>query len=324
MGTTAMSLIACSTSTSLTDSAAATSQEATAATVTVEDNYGVHTVPSPPQRVVSTDNRSFETLNQWGVTLLAVPKPVVPYTIESYKKDDAIVDLGSHKEPNLEALVAAQPDLVISGQRFAKYHDEIAMLNPGVVVVDFEPRQEQPLDKELIRQTLALGEIFGKHNEAKKLVEDFEKSIERAKKAYNGTDTVMAVNVSGGKIGYIGPKVGRTFGPVFDILNLTPALDVKDASSNHEGDDISVEAIAESNPAWIFVMDRDGAIAAGKGEQFSPAEQVVKNNVALAKVSAVAENKMIFAPTDTYFNEGIITYTRIFNKIADAFETANK
>ena len=52
--------------------------------------------------------------------------------------------------------------------------------------------------------------------EAQKLVDDFEAAIERAQKAYDDAESVMAVTTSGGEIGYIAPTVGRTLGPVFD------------------------------------------------------------------------------------------------------------
>ena len=48
-----------------------------------------------------------------------------------------------------------------------------------------------------------------------------QRSIERAKKAYDGSSTVMAVDVSGGNIGYVAPGKGRTWGPVFDLLGLS-------------------------------------------------------------------------------------------------------
>ena len=42
-----------------------------ASTVTVEDNNGPQTITVPPNSVVATDNRTFETLADWGVELKA-------------------------------------------------------------------------------------------------------------------------------------------------------------------------------------------------------------------------------------------------------------
>lgn len=286
--------------------------------ISVEDNYGEVTIPVPVERAAATDNRTFEILADWDVPVVAAPKRLVPKTIDAFQGDD-VADMGMHREPNLEALVEAKPDLIISGQRFSHHYEEMKKLNPDVPIVDFEPRKDHDFFEDMKREVLAMGKIFGKESEAEGLVADFDKAAERAKKAYNGTDTVMAVNVSGGEIGYIAPKVGRTYGQIFELLNLKPALEVEGASSNHEGDDISVEAIAESNPKWIFVLDRDGAIKADQPD-YQKASKVIADSPALKNVDAIKEQHLVYAPQDTYINESIITYTEMLNDIADAFE----
>ena len=100
-------------------------------TVTIEDNRGTVDITLPVQRAASADNRTFEVLAQWEVPLVAVPKGLMPSTVTAYSGDD-VVDLKNHKEPDLEKLVAASPDLIISGQRFSQYDDQMAELNPGV------------------------------------------------------------------------------------------------------------------------------------------------------------------------------------------------
>ena len=314
-----LGIAACSSSQS-TDTSDTSAAQA-ASTITVEDNYGAVEIAVPVDKVVALDNRSFQILDQWGVDLVAAPIGLIPDTIPNYKNNTNIVDLGSHREPDLEALTAAAPNLIINGQRFSQHYEDIKKLNPNTPMVDFEPREDKNLDEELKRQVTALGEIFGKQEEAKKINDDFDAALNRAKKAYNGSDKVMAVNVSSGEIGYIGPGVGRTFGPVFDMLELTPALEVKDSSSNHEGDDISVEAIAQSNPDWIFVLDRDAAVAE-KGETVVPAKEIISDSAPLKNTKALKEDHVVYAPADTYTNESIITYTVILNEIADAFESA--
>lgn len=314
-------LASCSNSASTGGSDSAASASQAASTVTIDDNHGKVDVAVPVQKVVSTDNRTFQVLDQWGVDLVAAPIPLIPETVPNYKNNADIVDIGTHREPDLEALTAADPDLIIIGQRFVDHYEDVKKLNPEVPVVDLEPRDGKELGAELKREVTALGEIFSKEAEAKKLNDDFDAAVARAKKAYNSNDKVMAVNVSSGEIGYIGPGVGRTFGPVFDMLELTPALEVENSSSNHEGDDVSVEAIADSNPDWIFVLDRDTAIA-DEGETVVPAKEVVGGNAALKNTTAIKKDQVIYAPADTYLNESIITYTAILNDIADAFEAA--
>ena len=313
-----MSLAACGSA----DEGASSNQSSSDSTISIEDNNGELQVPKNPKSVVALDNRSFEILNEWGVELSAAPKKLVPATVTDYKGNEEIKDLGNHKEPDFEALVAAQPDLVISGQRFKDRDEEIKELVPDAAVVELEPREDKPMDEELIRQITTLGEIFDKKDEADKMVQDFNDAKDRAKKAYDeldGDKKVMAVNVSGGEIGYVAPHVGRVWGPVFDWLGMDPALEVDNASSNHEGDDISVEAIADAKPDWMLVMDRDGAINADKPD-YSPAADVIKRADALKGVPALKEDRVLVAPQDTYINESITTYTEILNSLADAFE----
>ncbi|WP_431074225.1 siderophore ABC transporter substrate-binding protein [Microbacterium phyllosphaerae] len=296
--------------------------EAAASSVTIEDNTGTHEIATPPASVVALDNRTFQTLSDWGIELSAGAVALMPDTV-SYLEDDAIVDIGLHSEPDLEAIVAVEPDLIISGQRFTQHNEAIAELVPDATIVDLEPREGESFDAELKRQVTVLGEIFGKKDEAQALVDDFDAAVERAKAAYDDSDTVMAVNTSGGEIGYLAPTVGRSLGPIYDILGLTPALEVDDASDDHQGDDISVEAIAASNPDWLLVLDRD-AVFAAETPDYVQASEILEGSEALASVTAVADEQIVYMPTDTYLNEGIQTYTTFLNDLADALEAAQK
>ncbi len=299
----------------------ASAEPSAAATVEVEDNYGTQTVEAPPASVVATDNRTFETLAEWGVELAAAPRALMPDTI-AYADDESVTDLGNHREPDLEAVVAAEPDLIVNGQRFADFRDDFADLVPDASIVELDPREDQPFDEELKRQTSVLGEIFDRTAEAEEINGAFDAAMQRVVEEYQPGDTVMAVTVSGGEIGYIAPEVGRTLGPLFEIFDFTPALEVDGATDDHQGDDISVEAIADSNPDWILVMDRDAAVSPDDAE-YTPAQEVVENAEALRNVTAVQEDNVVYMPKDTYTNEGIQTYTEFFDTLADAMGEQN-
>lgn len=249
-GAVSLALAACGTDSSGTAGAGGSDDGASTKTVEVEDNNGTQTVQVPPSSVVATDNRTFETLADWGVTLTAASRTLMPST-NPLKNDESIIDLGSHNEPDLEAIVAAEPTLIINGQRFTQHHDAIAKLAPDAAILALDPRDDQPFADELKRQVSVLGTIFDKEAEAQQLGADLDAAIERVRAAYNGTDTVMAVNTSGGTIGYIAPTVGRTLGWAFDALGLKPALEIEGASEDHQGDEVSVEAIADANPTWL-------------------------------------------------------------------------
>ncbi|WP_297790252.1 ABC transporter substrate-binding protein [uncultured Anaerococcus sp.] len=90
-------------------------------------------------------------------------------------------------------------------------------------------------------------------------------------------------------------------------------------SSDHKGDDISVEAIAESNPHYILVLDRDQAKSDSKTS--TPAKDVINNSPALQNLDVVKNNRIYYAPDDTYTNESIQTFTKIFEGLKDLFQS---
>nr|7SF6_A Chain A, Ferric-anguibactin-binding protein FatB [Desulfitobacterium hafniense DCB-2] len=297
-------------------------QVSEASTVEITDVHGTVTVPVNPKNVVALDNRTFETLSDWGIELAAVPKPVMPAD-SPYVKDESVQDIGSHGEPNLEIIAAVDPELVIVGQRFARFYDDIKKLVPNAAVIDlnFDVSTEADAPGEnlvngLKDSTIALGQIFDKNKEAEQLVADFDQAIAEAKSAYNGTDTVMSVVVSGGNIGFSAPHSGRVWGPMYEIFGWTPALKIDGASSDHQGDDVSVEAIAQSNPDWIFVLDRDAAVSSMTDAV--PAQDVIDKSPALQKTTAVSKGQIVYAPKDTYTNESIQTYLELFEELAKA------
>lgn len=291
-------------------------------TVEITDVRGTVTVPINPEKVISLDNRTYDTLVAWGVELVAAPKGVMPDD-SPYVLDEAVQDIGNHREPNLEVIAAADPDLVIIGQRFASFYDEIKALVPNAAVIDLNfdvsEKAEDPganFVNGFIDTTTALGMIFDKGDEAAKLVADFEQAIAAVKTAYNGTDTVMSVIVSGGNIGYSAPGAGRVWGPMYKIFNWVSPLEVNNTTSDHQGDEINIEAIAQSNPDWILVLDRDAGVS---GTDAVPAQDIIDNSPALQNATAVVEGHIVYAPNDTYTNESIQTYIKLFGDLATAF-----
>ena len=254
--------------------------------------------------------------------MAAAPKPVM--SVDSpYVSDESVADVGNHREPNLEIIAAVDPELVIIGQRFATFYDDIKELVPNAVVIDlnFDVSEESDTPGDnllngLRDSTHILGQIFDKNEEAEDLIANFDKAIEDAKSAYNGTDTVMSVVVSGGNIGFSAPGYGRVWGPMYDIFGWTPALEVDSSSSDHQGDDVSVEAIAQSNPDWIFVLDRDASVSSTSDAV--PAQDVIDNSPALKNIKAISEEQILYAPDDTYTNESIQTYIELFDSLTIA------
>lgn len=294
-------------------------ESADSGTIEIEDAHGTVEVPVNPESVVALDNRTFETLDDWDIELSAAAVSLMPDGL-SYLEDDSVEDVGNHREPNLEVIAAAEPDLVIVGQRFGGYYEDIKELVPEAAVIDLNVDTSEEAESTgdnlvngLKDSTTTLGQIFEKEDEAEQLNADFDQAIADAEEAYNGEDTVMGVIVSGGEIGYSAPHTGRVWGPMFEIFGWEPALEVEGSTEDHQGDDVSVEAIADSNPDWIMILDRDAQL----DEESTPAQDVIENSEALQNTTAVSEGQIIYAPADTYLNESIQTYLELFEDMAN-------
>lgn len=290
-------------------------------TVTIEDNHGTVEVPVNPQRVVALDNHVFETLASWDVPLVAAPKGIMGDGLwPQYTEDDAVLDVGMHREPNLESIVAAEPDLIIGGYRFSDSYDDIVAQNPDAVVLELHPREGEEQSDELVRQVEALGQIFDREDEAAAIVADHEQAVADAAAAYDGSSTVIGLITSGGEISYSAPVTGRSIGTLFPTLGLVPAIEQAGEDTSH-GDDIGVEAIAAANPDWIIVLDRDGA-GVGEGE-YRPAAELIGGSEALAGVTAVTQEQVVYLDPDFYLTEDIQAYTALYHQIAQAFSAAS-
>ncbi|MCW2165506.1 iron complex transport system substrate-binding protein [Microbacterium hydrothermale] len=294
--------------------AAAPADEAAAArTVTVDDNHGSIDVPVAPERVVALDNTTFQTLSDWGVTLVAAPKPLMYDLWPSLSGGDEVLDVGLHREPDIEAVVASKPDLIVGGYRFRDIYAQLKDIQPATI--ETSPRDGEDHTAELKRQTAILGQVFDKNDEAAQLSADLDAAIADAKKAYDPSQTVMGLIASGGKIAYAAPGEGRGVGTLFPTLGLTPALDRAAEDASH-GDDISVEAIAAANPEWLFVLDRDAMF----GENgYVAARELVENSEALKNVPAVQKNQIVYLDAGFYLDEGIQAYTKLYRSAAEAF-----
>ncbi|MFN3947935.1 siderophore ABC transporter substrate-binding protein [Microbacterium sp.] len=293
---------------------AAPAEKADAATtVTVEDNHGAIEVPVAPERVVALDNTTFQTLSDWGIALVAAPKSLMYDLWPSLSGGDEVLDVGLHREPDIEAVVASDPDLIVGGYRFREIYEQLKDIQPATI--ETSPRDGEDHTAELKRQVAILGKVFGRDDEAAALAADLDAAIADARTAYDPTQTVMGLITSGGKIAYAAPGEGRGVGTLFPTLGLTPALERAAEDASH-GDDISVEAIAAANPEWLFVLDRDAMF----GEDgYVSAKDLVENSEALKNVPAVQKNQIVYLDGSFYLDEGIQAYTKLYRSAAEAF-----
>lgn len=281
--------------------------------ITVTDMAGNKVTIDSADSVIVTDNRLFRLVSDWGIELSAAPRALMSPN-NPLTTDDSILDLGLHVEPDFEKVVEADPDLIVNGYRFGGLAEEMKKAAPDAAFVDMT-NDELGTDEYLVDSVTLLGEIFAKQDEAKAVIDDFHAAVSAAKDAYDPEITVMGLVTSGNEIRYSSPTEGRGASIFFDLVGLTPALDTE-GSSNHQGDDISIEAIAQSNPDFLLVLDREAAF---KDSDSSPALELINSSTALANVPAVQNKAIYVMPDDFYLTEDIVTYTTVLEELAKAF-----
>ena len=107
-------------------------------------------------------------------------------------------------------------------------------------------------------------------------------------------------------------------GSLFETLGLVSAIDAE-GSTDHTGDEISVEAIAAASPEWLIVLDRDGAF---QEDGYIAAKELIEGSEALKNVPAVAKGQIVYLDANFYLTEGIQAYTDLYAAVAEAFADA--
>ena len=281
--------------------------------VTVTDMAGNEVTIESADSVVVTDNRLFRLVADWGIDLSAAPRALMSPE-NPLKADESILDLGTHAEPDFEKVVEADPDLIVNGYRYGGHAEEMKKAAPDAAFIDMT-NDELSTDEYLVDSVELLGEVFGKQDEAKAVIDDFHAAVAAAKDAYDPDTTVMGLVTSGNEIRYSSPKDGRGSSIFFDLVGLTPALQ-SEGSTNDKGDDISIEAIAQSDADFFLVLDREAAFA---DSESSPALELINSSSALANVPAVQNKAIYVMPDDFYLTEDIVAYTTVLDSLTKAF-----
>ncbi|WP_189426556.1 siderophore ABC transporter substrate-binding protein [Devosia pacifica] len=274
--------------------------------ITVEHAQGETTLPETPQTVLTFDLAALDTLDALGIDVTGVPETTYPEHLSEYAGED-YEKIGSLFEPDYEAVNAIQPDLIIVAGRSSSVYSELAAIAPTVDLSnDWEDFEGSIKDNARI-----LGEIFDKTDEVEQMIADFDETKAETQEAAADAGTGLVVLTSGGEVTAYGP--GSRFGWVHSTAGVTPA--VEDVEAATHGDAISFEFILETNPDWLFVIDRDAAVSSG-GEA---AEQVLDNEL-MAQTTAWSEDQVVYIdPVRAYIiNGGLPALHAMVEQIGDA------
>ena len=217
----------------------------TAFPVTIDAANGKVTVKAPPTAIVSLSPTATEMLFAIGAG-----KQVIAVDDQSnYPSDAPKTDLSGFK-PNVEAIVARKPDLVVISDDSAKLTDSLGKLGIPVLL---EPPAKTFDD--IYVQLGQVGKAVGKDPEAKGVADQMKATItelvnkapRKAVRIYHEVDTTLYAASSSSFIG----AVYKQFG----VTNIADAAD-KDATGYPQ---LSNEAIVSADPQVIFLADTNYA-----------------------------------------------------------------
>lgn len=254
------------------------------APIVLEHAQGETTIDGPAQRIVVLDLGALDTLAALGVedSVVGITKGnVMPEALSQFD-DEKYAGVGSVKEPDLEAVAALDPDLVIAGFRSASLVEELSK-NFKTIDVTFD--YADGFYNGIEFSTNLIAKAVGMEDEGEKQLQEVSDALAAAKEKAPTDKTAMILMTSGGKVSAHGAD--SRFGLVHTELGIKQAI--TDVEAEAHGDAISFEAIAETNPDILYVVDRDAAI----GEEGESAKQVLDNEL-VATTNAWKNDEVVY------------------------------
>ena len=310
-GVLGLSLAACESGTASapsTQPSSAVSQQAettqTPETVTISALNGSKEtveleVPYNPQRIAILDMAALDILDALGVgdRVVGTADTSLEY-LQSYIGGD-IANLGTIKEADLEAVMAAEPDVIFIGGRLATSYDALSEIAP---VVYLATDTELGVVESVRRNAATIASIFGLEAEVEGLMAEFDARIAALQEFAAGKTAIVGMCTSGGfnVLGNDGrcSIIGREIG--FENIGVDANID----TSTH-GNEASFEFIVEKAPEYIFVMDRDAAIGTDGAKL---AQEIMENELVMGTDAYQSGNIVYLAnPAVWYTAEGGIT-----------------
>ncbi|HIC2068375.1 TPA: siderophore ABC transporter substrate-binding protein [Raoultella ornithinolytica] len=278
--------------------------------ISVHHAQGVTLVPVKPKVVATLDIASLDTLSAIGVDVAGVPSPLyVPYLAKF--GDSKYHKVGSLFEPDYEALNALSPNLIIVGGRSAPKYAQLAKLAP---TIDMSPDQKHRVDS-TIGHAQIFGQIFGKEVEVAQRVSKLRQSVAILRAHTANIGNGLLIMTSGGRISALGPD--SWFGTLYNDFGVRPAV-TKLVSQGPHGQIVSSEFILQTDPDWLFVIDRDAAI----GQTGASAKQLLDNELVRQTRAWKAGHVVYLDPVTWYIvGDGLSALQMMVDEVTRAVTT---
>lgn len=260
-------------------------------TIQVNHKLGRTTLQLNPDRVVAMDIGALETMHELGVKAVGTPRKFIPAYLSTLKDNPDITDVGSVVEPDFEAIAALNPNLILISTRQERFYDELKDIAPTVFVGTDNKNYFESFENNV----KLIGRIFQKEDLALEKLKTIEQKVKTAQDRYSqDPNKGLFLIYNNGKFSAFGK--GSRFGFIHDVLQIKPLMDLDDESVH--GQRVSNELVAERNPDYLFIVDRNAAVVGKKANK-----QDVENRL-IQQTNAFKNKKIFYLDPEVWFISG--------------------
>ncbi|UFU05659.1 ABC transporter substrate-binding protein [Ruania halotolerans] len=232
-------------------------------TRTVEHALGTAEIPADPQRVVMTESAGLGLLIGLGVTPVAAPLfggfSELPDYVSAQLPDDFTV-VGTPREPNLEAIAALEPDLIIGVDFIVSENlNSLEGIAPTIAYHGFDERGRGTGWTE---QLTELGELLALEDEAIQNIKDFEDRVASIDAQLpDSGETIAVLRARPDELRFYNTSSTLSSSVIQNLQHITlvdPAFgEVADSGSPWSV--IALENLPEISSDWIYVVPDSAA-----------------------------------------------------------------
>lgn len=231
------------------------------------------TVPYDPQRIAVIDFASLDILDNLGLgdRVVGAVNVTLDY-ISSYNDNENVLNVGTIKEPDMEAVMECEPEIIFMSGRASDYYDALSEIAP---VVRLTTDSELGLVESVRKNGKIIASIFGLEDEVDAKLAAYDERIAALAEIAEGKTALVGM-FSGGSLSLLGND-GRCsiIGTEIGFENVGVSEDT--ATATH-GNEASYEFVVAADPDYIFIMNRDAAIGADGADL---AKDVIENELVM-------------------------------------------
>lgn len=275
--------------------------------VEVVHELGTTVVNKNPETIAIFDFASLDILDHFGVDVAALPQGNVPSYLSKYESDQ-YQNVGTLFEPDFELLANLNPDLIIISGRTQESYTDLSELAPTIYLgIDTDNYLDSFKENVSI-----LAEIFEKETLATEVIAQIDSDIAEVIELVPADKTGLIILTNDGSLSAYGP--GSRFGLIHDELGVTPST--TDIEATTHGQNISFEFVAEVNPDYLFVMDRNAVT----GGDYTASTTL--DNQLINQTTAVENDQVTYLTPDFWYlsSGGIESVTQMIAEIKATFE----